>query len=930
MAKVGFYTNYAWRNIRRGGLWTALAIFSVAAGVATVVALRSLGLAIGDSLISNIAIDNKGDIRLTKGSFGDGFGASFGEESAAFTDAQIAAVRQWAAERNATVSVYVTGRGGQVARVDDEGQADTAFGRPQFVTGYYIEPGQYPSNYTITAIEPEGVPIGELFTPELDVVISQNLAEQQNIAVGDRVRIGGTEAEFIVRGIVDTAEEAGISNLFAAFFGFTYLDIADARATIGDEIQPNTIAITFPDPITPEQAEAYEEALVLLTRDDERTQARTSYELLEGYQNISQVIADFIVVMGLGALLIGGVGIMNTMLVMVRRRTTEIAAVKTFGLKARQVAALFLAEGLLLGLLGSILGSVIGILLGGLVNQYGETFLQQRLVWRIYPEALVYGFVLGMVITVIFGLAPILTALRVRPGIILRPNETHIPRLGALQTIGLLLLVTVLIGLIVGQIIRPSVLLPAERSASIVISPLTPYIIGVIGVAFTLLFLGFLVMVLWVLVWLIGKLPSFGSVSLRLALRNLSTGRLRTATVLLALSAGMFALSSITFVGQGTRELLNLSLVNQLGGNVLAFPVSPGPLTAIGNLAINNALRDVPGVVARNSFNPYNADLVAVDGVPVPDPLNDSDFNRRFNEDTAADDDGFDGPPDANFFDPAVQAYFQWDNFVVWQSNNPEVYQGLINVVAGRNLTPEDAGQPVLVGPVEGRLLGIEVGSIITYRVGSRNYDIEVVGLSGSGQNNVFGSGVIVAPGVIDAQPSFQVYTFRIEDEGVNEALVNLSAIRVPPTFSLDVSFIDSFISRIIDQFAAIPTVVGLLSLAAAAVIMANAVALSTLERRRQIGILKAVGLKAGRVLRVMLIETVLVALLSAIIGIGLSSVFVTLFTGLSGTPIPLPADARLTAVALIVVAVLIGVVATFLSANVAVRERVMNVLRYE
>ena len=54
-------------------------------------------------------------------------------------------------------------------------------------------------------------------------------------------------------------------------------------------------------------------------------------ELLATNQAIADLLGRFIVVMGLGALLIGGVGIINTMLVMVGRRTEEIAALKTFG-----------------------------------------------------------------------------------------------------------------------------------------------------------------------------------------------------------------------------------------------------------------------------------------------------------------------------------------------------------------------------------------------------------------------------------------------------------------------------------------------------------------------------------------------------------------------------------------------------------------------
>ena len=120
MRRLAFYLRYALRNITRGGRWTTLAIFSIAAGVATVVALRGLGLAISDSLIENIAVENKGDILLSKGSFDDGFGAAFGTEDAAyFNDASVQNILRWADDNNATASVFVSGSGVQVSRVND-------------------------------------------------------------------------------------------------------------------------------------------------------------------------------------------------------------------------------------------------------------------------------------------------------------------------------------------------------------------------------------------------------------------------------------------------------------------------------------------------------------------------------------------------------------------------------------------------------------------------------------------------------------------------------------------------------------------------------------------------------------------------------------------------------------------------------------------
>ena len=906
--RFGFYLRYALRNIQRGGRWTALAVLCITAGVATVVALRSMGLAIGDTLTNNVRIETKGDMLIRSDeSFGD-----FGDSAESFTPAELRQLQDWAEAKGAKTSAFMAGRNMQITKTDAE-----RVGRPSFIGSYFIDSQTYPPTHAIGALDPPDVPLADLLTGGNDVVISDNLASQSGIAVGDSVRVSGTQEPYTVRGIVSAAEETSTTNFLNAFFGFAYFDLANARATLDEEFAPNRIGVLFPDAVSEDQMRVYIDEVAQIAPQASVT---STFDLLQRYQLVAQYLRDFIVVMGLGAVLIGGVGIMNTMLVLVRRRTSEIAAVKTFGVKASQVATLFFTEALLLGFIGSVLGLIVGIGLSVIVNQYGSVALRQQLVWQIYPEALLFGFTLGMVVTGIFGVAPILTAVRVRPNIILRPNESHLAALGILQSIALLAFVTISLGLIVGHIVRPSFELTAQRLEAGQTAPAnpealligdeaanddegqpdvspnvpppaglpSPYLLGVIGVAVTFLIFAVIIAILWLIVLIIGRLPSFGMVTLRLALRNLSTSRLRTATTLLALIAGMLSLSSIAFVGEGTRELLNIQLNRSFGGNVLVFPLPGIPSTFVKS-ALDNALQDI-NVDYRTVISNYSAAIRQAEAEPT-------DLS-----------------------------------FSVWDSDNPDIYGAQGTVRAGRMLRADDRGQPFIALPAEiADDLGIDVGQQVTLALDDdEEITLEVIGLIESA--NTFSPGgnnsALVPPEVIPTASNSTLYSYQVPDEDLNRALAELSS--VVTVFSIDVSFIDGLLSRLIDQFAAIPTVVGLLSLFAAAVIMANTVALATLERRRQIGILKAIGLKSGRVLRVMLIESSLVGLLSAGIGIGLSALLIGLLSTAGGIAIPLPADARTTALALLAAAVLIGWTATFLSARVAIRERVMNVLRYD
>ncbi len=885
MQRLLFYLNYAARNLRRSARWTTFAVFCIAAGVATVVALRTLGLAIGNSLTDNVRNNNHGDITIASSSGGasllPGFGSS--QDQTNFTPAQVSAVQTWAQTNDAQVAFYYRTGSLQVTAVNY-----VSVGRPQFINVLLIDPQTFPPTGDITALDPAGVPLRDLFTGGNEVVISQNLAESQGIKVGDTVRVSNTTDLYTVRGIVSTDHEASITNPFAAFFGFAYLNIQDA-AKFKMPTEPNTISLTLPPTLSVDQA--VNDLQRLIPGGDYTTVP----DLLKTNQQIADYLGRFIVIMGLGALLIGGVGIINTMLVLVGRRTEEIAALKTFGLKGRQVAALFLAEALLLGVIGSVVGCLVGIVLSLGVNQYGAAFLQQALPWHIYPEALAYGFVLGIVVTLVFGVLPILTANRIRPATILRPNEAQLPAVGVFHSLLALLLVVVVIGGIAGEIIGNLNLGRVYISGPV---------IGIVGVALTLLILGILVCLLWVVVWLVGHLPAFGSVDLRLALRNLTARRIRTATTLLALSAGMFALSSITFVGEGTREVLQFQLTENLGGNVLVFPALGLVSPTLGQATLNAQLQGVQGVQNNIRLSVYDSRLVAIDGqlplqaerrgLPVPDNTYRGDFNV---------------------------------SLIARDSSNPD-FSTLPAPIKGRLFTPADQGKRVMVVSDDWATQEqVDIGSIMTLQTPGGRLGFKVVGIVPTARFNL--GKLFIPSDTIHGVRSMQFNILQVDPAHVNEVLLKLS--ENPLVFALDITFIDGLLKRLIDQFSAIPTVVGLLSLLTAAVAMANTVSLATLERRRQIGVLKAVGLKGRRVLWIMLLENSLVGLLGGLIGIGLSALGVAIMTNIGiGVSIPIPANAMPVAVGLVIASLVIAWVATFLSAWVAVHERVANVLRYE
>ncbi len=886
MSQLLFYLGYALRNLWRSRRWSAFAIFSVAAGVATMVAFRSLGLSIGDSLVGDVRNSNKGDITISI--LGDGFTSTLSDPDNSdnfFTENELTIVRQWAAENNARTTEYRLRSGLQVAKLDA-----VTVGRLQFISSFFIDPDNYPVTDPILSDEPPNVPLGELFTASTDIVISRNLADSAQIHVGDTVRVSGSESLFTVKGIVPTAAQAGLQQLgsreiFSLFFGFTYFD----RSAVGELLNTpdgvNRIGIIMPDGTSEDQIYNASGKLTGLLANDsnwDRFSFVTAPSLASSFATVSDILGRFIVVLGLGAMLLGGVGIINTMLVLVRRRTDEIAALKTFGLKGRQVAMMFLAEAFWLGIFGSMLGSVLGVALSSVANRFGADLIQQPLKFKVYPEAILFGFALGVLVAMVFGVLPVLSAARVRPASILRPNDATPVNAGCFSSIFVVIFVVLALGLIAGQII-------------------TVWWVGVLGVAITLLILYILAMLLWCVVWLLGKLPAFGNVDLNLALRNLTTQRMRTATTLLALSAGMFALSSIALFGESAREILRFTFSDALGGNIVILPLLPQQIAAP---IIDARLNTLEGVESSTRIYQISSYVSELNGERVYD--------------------------DRRRFDPSSSIIIR---------DTTDTSYTIPGIISGRSLTDADRGQAVAVFQLPQFADPTEEEDPIIYQVGDRvtlnafgngfAVTVEVVGVAGAGGNAAFG-GFQLPPDLLSAgDADFTLNMIKASPEKLNEVLLGLSSIPLVLTF--DISFFDGILQRLITQFSALPLVVGIFSLGAAAVINANTVALSILERRRQIGVLRAVGLQDGRVLRVLILENVIVCLLGGVIGIGLSALGVFIMTryGLDAA-ILIPANAMPTAIGLILLSVLIGVLATLASGAVAVRERITSTLRYE
>jgi putative ABC transport system permease protein len=141
----------------------------------------------------------------------------------------------------------------------------------------------------------------------------------------------------------------------------------------------------------------------------------TSDELVEQFHNVTAMVALVMVVMSSIGLLVGGIGVMNIMLVSVTERTREIGIRKAIGARRADIVLQFLTEAVVL----TGLGGLIGMTFGWAVS------LACRLIFPSLPTAVpLWAAALGVVVSVaiglFFGIWPANKAARLDPVVALR------------------------------------------------------------------------------------------------------------------------------------------------------------------------------------------------------------------------------------------------------------------------------------------------------------------------------------------------------------------------------------------------------------------------------------------------------------------------------------------------------------------------------
>ena len=395
--------------------------------------------------------------------------------------------------------------------------------------------GHYPMLGELT-LDP-AMPVADLLAERdgaFGAAVDQTLLARLDLKLGDRVSIGN--ASFQIRSVVGSEPDklAGGIGLGPRFL------VSETALRATGLLQPGSLVrwiyrVKLPDTAADDRATA---ALADAARAalpeagwEIRTRSNASPRLERSINRFTQ----FLTLVGLAALLVGGVGVANAVKSHIDRRRDVIAAFKALGATGRDVFTIYLTQVIVLALIGSAIGLAAGAALPFvIVGTFGK-LLPLPVVPALHPGELALSFVYGLLTALAFGLWPLGRVHDVPVAALFRETVTgewHRPRWRylALMAVVIALLVAVAIGLAYDK-----------RIATVFVASSIAVFALLRGIAAALMALA-------------RSLPRSRITMLRLAIANIYRPGALTPSVVMSLGLGLAVLVTITQIDGNLRR----------------------------------------------------------------------------------------------------------------------------------------------------------------------------------------------------------------------------------------------------------------------------------------------------------------------------------------------------------------------------------------
>lgn len=388
-----------------------------------------------------------------------------------------------------------------------------------------------------------GMPLAEALRPAADgtigVVVEPILADRLEVKVGDRIAIGRASAD--IRALIDSEpDQAGTG---VAFGPRVLMSRAALAAT--DIVQPgslaeNTVRLTLAgEPSDAEVARLRADIRDAYAERGWRVSSRL--DAAPGLQRNVDRFTQFLTLVGLTALIVGGVGVTNAVRAFIERKRDTIATLKAIGASGGFVVAVYLIEIAAITAIGVVTGLAIGLVppffAGGLIA--GALGLPIDL--AVYPRELVNAAAYGFLTAFVFAIWSLGRAHDMPVSALFREAVAPERRWPRRTYIGL----TVAAALLLAAL---AIATAADRTVAMIFVAAMTAILAVLAGVATLIRRA------------AGHVPSAGSTEFRLALRNIHRRGGLTLSVVLSLGLGLTLMVTLALIDSGLRRQLTSTL----------------------------------------------------------------------------------------------------------------------------------------------------------------------------------------------------------------------------------------------------------------------------------------------------------------------------------------------------------------------------------
>ncbi|MCS7352071.1 MAG: FtsX-like permease family protein, partial [Anaerolineae bacterium] len=240
--------------------------------------------------------------------------------------------------------------------------------------------------------------------------------------IGRTVRINGVP--FRVIGVM--SDKGG--SAFGDYNDLAFIPLTVAQEMLYDARDPRTgeplvtgimlqaARAEYTDAIVRAITETLREQHRIRFQDEDDFAVLTQFELVSIFGQISSVLTVFLGALGAISLLVGGIGIMNIMLVSVTERTREIGLRKAVGARRRDIMIQFLTEAVLITLMGGAMGTAAGMALASLIGPLSQGEVQAV----VGMDTVILAVGVSAAVGLFFGLYPAWRAARLDPIVALR------------------------------------------------------------------------------------------------------------------------------------------------------------------------------------------------------------------------------------------------------------------------------------------------------------------------------------------------------------------------------------------------------------------------------------------------------------------------------------------------------------------------------